>query len=285
MSPPLDSPKASTAASQVSDLEARGPRSIRPLEPELDQSVTVSQSQIVDAPKGESVPSGIGLWWPILGRGVAIGVGALVLAAIGNFSSSPSASRLLQRASLGASLAPTLGVPATTEWLAPAPPPPQPNPEAPLVPSNPLMTGSSRPERATASAPAQSSEDHSTLASDEGAAGTIEIGVIRVNGLPQAAPSSESGASRPVSTEESSAPSNREQTTGLTADGRVILNKANVQELTLLPGIGQKRAAKIVELRERLGGFKRISDLLRVRGIGNKSLRKLMPHLILNPPP
>lgn len=71
---------------------------------------------------------------------------------------------------------------------------------------------------------------------------------------------------------------------GLTADGKVILNTANLEELQRLPGVGRKRAEKILELRDRLGRFKRPTDLLRVRGIGVKSLRKMLPHLVLDPP-
>jgi competence protein ComEA len=71
---------------------------------------------------------------------------------------------------------------------------------------------------------------------------------------------------------------------GITADGKVILNLATLDELTRLPGIGQKRAEKIVQLRERLGRFKKPTDLLRIKGIGPKSLRKMLPHLVLDPP-
>lgn len=86
-----------------------------------------------------------------------------------------------------------------------------------------------------------------------------------------ASPSSEPSASPPPSP-------------GITPDGKVILNLASITELTRLPGIGQKRAEAIVKLRERLGKFKRITDLLRVKGIGPKSLKKLKPHLVLDPP-
>jgi competence protein ComEA len=72
---------------------------------------------------------------------------------------------------------------------------------------------------------------------------------------------------------------------GITADGKVILNVANVQELDTLPGVGKKTAERIVELRTRLGRFKKLSDLLRIKGIGQRSLQKLTPHLVLDPPP
>jgi competence protein ComEA len=71
---------------------------------------------------------------------------------------------------------------------------------------------------------------------------------------------------------------------GITKDGKVVLNCASAEELTRLPGVGEKRSADIVALRERLGKFKRPTDLLRVRGIGPKSLQKMKPYFILDPP-
>ena len=71
---------------------------------------------------------------------------------------------------------------------------------------------------------------------------------------------------------------------GVTADGKVILNRATVGELTRLPGVGVKRAEAIVRLRDRLKRFRRVTDLLRVRGIGPKTLRRMRPHLVLDEP-
>lgn len=71
---------------------------------------------------------------------------------------------------------------------------------------------------------------------------------------------------------------------GMTPDGKVILNTANSDELTHLPGIGRKRAEAIVQLRTRLKKFKKPQDLLRVRGIGPKSLKRMLPHLVVDPP-
>jgi competence protein ComEA len=72
--------------------------------------------------------------------------------------------------------------------------------------------------------------------------------------------------------------------TGLTADGRVILNLASADELRKLPGVGQKRAEAIVALRQKLGRFKRPADLLRIRGVGQKRLKQMLPKLVLDPP-
>jgi competence ComEA-like helix-hairpin-helix protein len=78
----------------------------------------------------------------------------------------------------------------------------------------------------------------------------------------------------------------QEQTSpsGVTADGRVILNEANAEEMTRLPSVGPARAAAIVKLREQLGRFKKVSDLLRVRGIGWKTLKKMEEKVILDRP-
>jgi competence protein ComEA len=71
---------------------------------------------------------------------------------------------------------------------------------------------------------------------------------------------------------------------GLTAEGKVILNRASADELRKLPGVGAKRAEAIVALRAKLGRFKRVTDLLRVKGIGPRGLKKREPHLVLDAP-
>jgi competence protein ComEA len=71
---------------------------------------------------------------------------------------------------------------------------------------------------------------------------------------------------------------------GITADGKVILNAASVDDLTRLPGVGKRRAEAIIELRTRLKRFRRVQDLLRVKGIGPRSLKRLLPHMVLDAP-
>jgi competence protein ComEA len=78
-------------------------------------------------------------------------------------------------------------------------------------------------------------------------------------------------------------PQDRKEPSGVTRDGKVVLNVATASELVRLPGIGPKRAEAIVRLRARLKRFRRATDLLRVRGIGPKTLRKMLPHLVLDP--
>ena len=59
----------------------------------------------------------------------------------------------------------------------------------------------------------------------------------------------------------------------------VDVNRATVDELVAVPGIGEALAKRIVEFRSKNGPFERVDDLLKVRGIGEKSLEKLRPHL------
>lgn len=59
-------------------------------------------------------------------------------------------------------------------------------------------------------------------------------------------------------------------------DGEPLdLNRASAGDLVLLPGVGPKLAASIVEERSRRSGFASIEELRRVKGIGPKKLDKL----------
>lgn len=61
------------------------------------------------------------------------------------------------------------------------------------------------------------------------------------------------------------------------ADDPVFLNQATSEDLRRLPGIGEKRALAILQTRSKLGRFKQIEDLLRVKGIGRATLKRLRP--------
>jgi competence protein ComEA len=59
----------------------------------------------------------------------------------------------------------------------------------------------------------------------------------------------------------------------------VNINTASVAEFDALPGVGAKTAALIVEYRQKNGPFKKIEELMNVRGIGEKNFLKLKPQL------
>jgi competence protein ComEA len=68
------------------------------------------------------------------------------------------------------------------------------------------------------------------------------------------------------------------------ADDPVVLNTAAADDLRRLPGIGPKRADAILALRARLGRFHAIEDLLKVKGIGRATLKRLRPLVRLDGP-
>jgi competence protein ComEA len=59
----------------------------------------------------------------------------------------------------------------------------------------------------------------------------------------------------------------------------VNINTASVADLEVLPGVGAKTAARIVEYRQKNGPFKKIEDLMNVRGLGEKNFLKLKSQL------
>lgn len=59
----------------------------------------------------------------------------------------------------------------------------------------------------------------------------------------------------------------------------VNLNTATTAQLQWLPGVGPATARKIVQDRRAKGAFRSVNDLVRVDGIGEKTLQRLRPYL------
>ena len=60
------------------------------------------------------------------------------------------------------------------------------------------------------------------------------------------------------------------------------LNTATAEQLGRLPGVGPVLARRIVEFREKKGGFKRMEELLAVPGVSEKKWKAMCEYLLLN---
>jgi competence ComEA-like helix-hairpin-helix protein len=63
----------------------------------------------------------------------------------------------------------------------------------------------------------------------------------------------------------------------------VDLNTATVEQLQQLPGVGPVTAKSIVDFRKRSGPFRRVDDLLAIRGISNGRLKQIRPYVFVAP--
>lgn len=59
------------------------------------------------------------------------------------------------------------------------------------------------------------------------------------------------------------------------------INDVGENELESLPGIGPVLARRIIDYRNRVGGYKSLEELKQVKGIGDKLYLKISPYLKL----
>ena len=93
-------------------------------------------------------------------------------------------------------------------------------------------------------------------------AATLTVPVLSPHDLPGQEPPARSSTERP-------APLN--------------LNAATEAQLEALPGIGPSTATRIVEYRKKNGAFKKVEELMNVKGIGEKSFLKLKALITVGP--
>ena len=70
-----------------------------------------------------------------------------------------------------------------------------------------------------------------------------------------------------------------------TADGKINVNTADAALLATLPGIGDAKAEKIIAYRAYYGRFTEEADLLKVEGIGEKTLEQIAPYITFGDTP
>ena len=66
-----------------------------------------------------------------------------------------------------------------------------------------------------------------------------------------------------------------EKSSGINKNGIININKATMEELQTLPGIGEVKAKNIITYREEKGSFKSVDELSNIDGIGVKTVDKL----------
>jgi comEA protein len=73
-------------------------------------------------------------------------------------------------------------------------------------------------------------------------------------------------------------------TTVASSAAPINLNSATAMQLETLPGVGAATAQRILEYRQKNGGFKKVEDLMNIRGVGEKSFLKIKPLVTVSAP-
>ena len=107
--------------------------------------------------------------------------------------------------------------------------------------------------------------------------------VIR-NKTPASEPNGDGNSAKNQKSDESAANENSNPPELKNNSGKVNINTATKEELTTLDGIGEKYAERIIETRERRGGFTSIEQITEVKGIGQKRFEKIKDEITVGEP-
>ncbi len=64
----------------------------------------------------------------------------------------------------------------------------------------------------------------------------------------------------------------------------IDINSAGAADLSLLPGVGPAIAERIIEDRREHGAYESVAQLQRVRGIGPRTMERIVPFVRCTPP-
>lgn len=70
--------------------------------------------------------------------------------------------------------------------------------------------------------------------------------------------------------------------TSVPAKAKIDINTATSQELESLPRIGPKIAQRIIEFRTQNGNFRKIEDIMKVKGIGQKLFEQIKDRIVVS---
>ncbi len=82
-------------------------------------------------------------------------------------------------------------------------------------------------------------------------------------------------------TNESKASAKKSSSFSKKENGKININKASKEQLMTLKGVGNSTAEKIIEYRNKEGGFKKIEQLLELSGIGESKFNKIKGNIII----